>query len=272
MPTQIDAATRTQQALLAVLDAAAQHPTLSRDYVVKGGLALYHAYGSPRRSDDVDFTCVKPFSAEVTDEKNELLIAFCRVLDEAMASVAAKHGYRRMAVYEQTLSREIPANLTLIGVWAEADPRKEPPDFEVEMQVTLSEEVCEGARVMVQGIPLHVPVIEDILAGKLKALLQQVHRKKPRSVDVYDIWYFTAMTEHEVDPAKVMQYLQIKCGRWPHLLPLRRAMFRDEGLREYAASEYGRVFEEVEDVEMQVPFEEAFAHYLRFVEELPLAE
>src|SRR5690606_28802 len=102
-------------ALYAVLHAIALEPLLARDYVLKGGLALRLIYGSPRRSDDLDLSSAKPFTAEVTDEKNEFLLAFCDLLDAALADVEERHGFTGMHVREQTLSTDIPALLGSVG-------------------------------------------------------------------------------------------------------------------------------------------------------------
>lgn len=265
LPDRTDTAERAR---LAVLDALAQSPELWRAYVLKGGLALHYAYGSPRRSHDLDFSAVSAFSSEITEENEQDLLHFCHTLNAALEAVAARHGFAGLCVQLRTLSDEIPAVLAEVGYSTEEKSEVRYEDT-VEMQVVLSEVVCETAEAEVEGVRLHVPSLEDILAEKLKALLQQVPRDTSRSSDVFDLWYFIAASHHPIDRSNVADFLLRKSVPWPAIQPVARSRFVDPRLREHAASAYADVGPQLVNG-VAPPFTEAFDRILRFVETLDL--
>jgi predicted nucleotidyltransferase component of viral defense system len=257
------------RARLAVLDALAHTPELWRAYVLKGGLALHFAYGSPRRSSDLDFSAVEPFSSEITEANERRILRFCHTLDAGLEAVAARHGLAGLAVQRRTLSDEIPALLAEVGYSAEARAENRYDDA-IEMQVVLSEVVCETAESHIEGVPIHVPSLDDVLAEKLKALLQQVPRDTARSTDVFDLWYFLEISEHPVDRAKVADFVRQKSTPWPAIQPLARSEFADERVRAHAASAYDGIAASLGDGLALPPFDEAFGAVLRFVRSLDL--
>ncbi len=265
----LDLTDTADRARLAVLDALARTPELWRAYVLKGGLALHYAYGSPRRSSDLDFSAVEPFTSAITEANERRLLRFCHALDTALESIAADYGFAGLCVQRRTLSDEIPALLAEVGYSVEAheDIRY---DEVVEMQVVLSEIVCATAEAEIESIRLHVPSLEDVLAEKLKALLQQVARDTTRSTDVFDLWYFTAASDHAIDRAKVADFLRRKSTPWPAILPVTRSKFAEPAVREHAASAYADIGDRLEDGVALPPFDEAFGGVLGFVESLDL--
>ncbi|MDX1532059.1 MAG: nucleotidyl transferase AbiEii/AbiGii toxin family protein, partial [Rhodothermales bacterium] len=80
------------QARRAVLTAVARTPDLFHPYVLKGGLALHYAYGSPRQSHDLDFNAVGPFPTAATAEGERRVLAFCHTLERELKDVAAAFG------------------------------------------------------------------------------------------------------------------------------------------------------------------------------------
>lgn len=258
----------TDRALHAVLEALFSDPLLSRDYVLKGGLALRLVYGSPRRSEDVDLSAARPFTDEVTEEKNDMLMAFCEVLNDAMRGIEARHGLRDMRVGERTLSVDIPALLGSVHYRTAESPE----EHEVKMQVTLSELICETHRQTYHGVSLHVAALEDILADKLKAMLQQVTRNKLRPMDVYDVWYYTLISPQRLDLARLRQYLEIKAARWPEVFPPTRERFHSRALREYSSEGFRHLTDRLEADAPRVTFEDAFSGVLTLVDRLELPE
>jgi predicted nucleotidyltransferase component of viral defense system len=257
------------RARLSVLDALSHTPELWRAYVLKGGLALHFAYGSPRRSSDLDFSAVEPFTSEITEAKERRILHFCHTLDAGLEAVAASHRLAGLAVQRRTLSDEIPALLAEVGYSAEAQAENRYDDA-IEMQVVLSEVVCETAEAEIEGIPIHVPSLDDVLAEKLKALLQQVPRETARSTDVFDLWYFVEVSEHPIDRAKVADFLRQKSTPWPSICPVSRSAFADERVRAHAASAYDAIASDLGGGLGLPSFDEAFGAVLRFVETLDL--
>lgn len=267
-----DTSSHVERALKAVLAAIAADPLLSRDYVLKGGLALRLLYGSPRISDDVDLSSAKPYSHDVTDEKNDLLLGLCLLLDGALAKVERQYGLRDMRVHEKTLSTEIPA---LLGSVVYRDDRSAGDDdelYEVKMQITLSELICETTRKTVDGVAIFSAVLEDILADKLKAMLQQVTRNKLRPMDVYDVWYFSSVSRHPIDLDRLREYLQIKTARWPEVFPPTTERFHEVMLRDNSKELFPSFVDRLQGDAPRVSFEDAFAGVLALVESLELPE
>lgn len=264
---------RADRALFAILEALAAEPLLARGYVLKGGLALRLLYGGPRPSDDLDLSSAKPFTDVVTDEKNEMLLAFCDLLDESLRSVESGYDLEEMHVAEKTLSTEIPALLGSVGYRDTADSdHARKSVYEVKMQVTLSELICETARFSVNGIAIHAAVLEDILADKLKAMLQQVTRNKLRPMDVYDVWFYSVRSSESVDLDRLRQYLEIKAARWPEVYPPTRQRFHSRDLHEYSSAGFPDLIERLERGAPRVSFEDAFAGVLSLVDRLELPE
>lgn len=244
-----------QRVRLATLAAVASTPELFFEYVFKGGLALRYGFGSPRRSSDLDFDAVRDFGRDVTEEKDRTLVHVCHAMNRGLAETAPRFGLGSVYVQRKRLSDEIPTVMTQIGYDEEASVR---PPFEqwVEMQVTLCEVVCETTVKEVEGVPIHVPVLEDILAEKLKAMAQQVDRARARSMDVFDIWYFTRRSELPVDVEKVGDFFRRKIA--PLGIEASRGLFADDLMRAFSGNDYAAVAEDLSDGLTLPSFEEAF--------------
>ncbi len=257
---------------MATLAAIAADPLLARDYVLKGGLALRLLYDGPRISEDLDLSSAKPFTHDVTEEKNDMLLAFCVLLDDALRRVERKYGLRDMRVYEKTLSSEIPALLGSVVFHDTRDAEGTGTLHEIKMQVTLSELICETTRVRLDGITVYAAVLEDILADKLKAMLQQVTRNKLRPMDVYDVWYFSMVSPHPINVERLREYLEIKTARWPEVYPPTRQRFHEIALKENSSGRFPDFVSGLKGGAPQVSFEDAFAGVLTLVDRLELPE
>lgn len=258
---------RSQEAIHAVFEAVARDQELHGGYVLKGGLALWLVYGSPRRSTDLDYNAVETAANVVTEETGCMLLDFCRRLDAALKKVAPERGFETIRTDEVVLSSEIPV---LLGQFAYA--AKDGTMGSVPMQVTLSEIVCQSEVREIRGIPVHIASLEDILSEKLKALLQQVKRDKIRSIDVFDLWYFTCKSGDRVRPEDITPILLEKRKQWPDMPPLAKSEYRQEGIVAYAEAEYELIEDILEPGAEFVPFDEAYDAVLDFVDRLRLPE
>lgn len=255
----------SRRATHAVLDAIVRTPELRDPYVLKGGLALHLAFGSPRFSRDIDLNAVEPVPREITDATDRRLQQFGHRLDAALLNVQRAHGFQRLVVENAAHSEELPALLAEVGYVSD-----EGLEGTVELQLTLSDLMCDTARKTVRGLPLHVATVEDILADKLKALLQQVTRDKVRSSDVFDIWYFSILSPIPVDPNVVSTYLQRKCGPADAMPPLAKDQFRRKSVFAHAAAEYHELHELLPDSFELPPFRHLYECVLEFVDRLDL--
>lgn len=252
-------------AIMAVLDAVSRDPDLHENYVLKGGLALQLVFGSPRRSDDLDFNALQPTSNQITGDTRRRLLSFAERLDDALAATAGAHDFTSMATVRQRVSDEIPTLLTDVAFENYSGGKGH-----VKLQLTLSEIMCETIIRTVDGLHVHAASLEDIIAEKLKALLQQISRETVRSPDVFDVWYFTTASTREIDPSVVTRYLLEKKKQWHSMPDLTKNQFRRKSVVQHSVQEYEALARRLPPSFDLVPFRAAYECVLRFVDRLEL--
>ncbi|PAP76038.1 nucleotidyl transferase AbiEii/AbiGii toxin family protein [Rubrivirga marina] len=224
-----------QRARLAVLAALRHHEDLAQHYVLKGGLVLQRVYGSPRESDDIDLNHVRAHENALTDAHEVTLRDVCDRLAETVQDTAPRFGL------DQATLRIVKWSQLLPTVFAEVDYRTddaEPVEGAVEVQVTLCERVCHTALARIDGVPVLASTLDDVVADKLKVLLQQRRRGKVRHSDVYDLWFALSVAPFVPDPDVVREALLVKMASWPEYLPITRSQFRAVGVRTFAEQGY----------------------------------
>ncbi len=253
-----------ERARLAVLAAVASLDDLRRDYVLKGGLVLQHVYGSPRPSHDLDFNHVRSHPNTLTAAHEAALQSFCDRVAEALPRFAASYALARLAVRGEKWSELLPTVFALVA-WEDA----EGTTGTVELQATLCERVCRSVHARIGGVAVHAAALDDIVADKLKVLLQQTRRHQVRSTDVYDLWYALEAAPFVVDPSAVGPFLLQKAAAWPELLPITAARFRDAAVQSFAEAGYRRLHAE-QPALRSPPFDTVWASVLAFVDQLGL--
>lgn len=258
-----------ERARLAVLAAINEYPELWEEYVLKGGLALRYGYDSPRQSGDLDFSSLRSGSNLITGPKQQRLLQFCDLVDDGLEQVASSFDFTHISVSERTLSEELPVVMTEVRFADKADASHED---RVKMQVSSTDIICETMQAEIEGIPVHVPSLDDVLAEKLKSLLQQPVRKSVRSSDIYDIWFFSSRSTQPVDVQKITTFLKQKSAEADAIRPLTKSLFYDPEVQRYAASSYDALVEQLREGDDFPAFEDAFEEVLRFVDRLALPE
>jgi hypothetical protein len=254
-----------ERARLATLAAVAALDGLRRDYVLKGGLVLHYVYGSPRPSSDLDFNHVRRHPSERTPAHDGELQAFCDRVGAALPTFAEAYGLETARLRIQKWSRGLPIVFAGVGYRADGE------EGEVELQVTLCERICRTVGARIGGVEVHAAALEDLVADKLKALLQQAPRHQIRESDVYDLWYALVAAPLVVDPADVGPILRAKAAVWPDLSPLTPARYRDEAVRSFAEAGYRKLRVTRPDLPFP-PFDAVWAAILDFVDALGLDE
>lgn len=260
--------TPDQRARLAVLAALRRHDDLARDYVLKGGLVLQRVYGSPRASDDIDLNHVRAHENALTDAHRATLQDVCDRLAAALAETAPRFGLAEAVLRVDKWSELLPT------VFAEVDYRTdddEPVEGAVEVQVTLCERVCHTALARIDGVPVLASTLDDVVADKLKVLLQQRRRGKVRHSDVYDLWFALSVAPFVPDPDVVREALLAKMASWPEYLPITRAQFRAEGVRTFAEQGYRALRADQPDLPF-APFDVVWHAIEAFVDAMGLPE
>ena len=248
----------------AVFSALQAEPDLARDYALKGGLVLQRVYGSPRVSHDIDLNHVEPHPNKVSEAYTEKLQDVADRLAAGVAEAAEASGLTEARVEVEKWSRVLPTVFLLVHYRTAESPEEERT---VEVQVTLCERVCEPIPARIDGVPVLASGLNDLVADKLKVLLQQPHRHEARHADVYDLWFALAQAPIRAEPAQVRAALDTKLQIWPELPPLTADVFREMAVETFAEQGYKKIKTEQPDLPF-APFDVVWAEILAFVDDM----
>lgn len=263
-------------AIFAVLEAISTDEFLSGEFVLKGGNALKLAYYGIRASVDLDFTAVEPRPNQTGRESRAILDKFCMRLDSALSKVAGRHGFVRMNVQRSILRppnvdpRHFPALEINVG-YTKLTNRDGPFSDIVKLEITLNDVVCEDEYIEVKSVEVHVSSLDDIIAEKLRALLQQIPRNRNRPRDVFDIWFYTTRVR-TLDIRFISSFLQAKCNGRDGLGVVTKQMFLNPELRTRAAVGYDEIETTLPERSEFPTFDMAFDQVLAFVDILNLPD
>lgn len=255
---------RDRQVTEVVLAAIGLAPSLNTNLVLKGGAVMALAFKSNRVTADVDFTSiVEPdgFADQIADDLNAVL-----------PQTAIRLGYLELLCRVQTVKKmpkplnfeefDFPALLIRIGS-AERGTSEEKRleagrairvlDIEISFrdQVYAFQELnLTGAGVAVRAFTLH-----EIIAEKLRALLQQPIRNRNRRQDVYDVAYLLETNKlNNKDRHSILETLIEKCRtRGIEATP---ESMDDPEVRRRAEVDWNTLALELDDLP---PFDERFA-------------
>lgn len=265
---------RDRQVTEIVLAAIGLAPNLNTNLVLKGGAVMALAFKSNRVTADVDFTSMAEpagFADQIAKELNAVL-----------PRTAVRLGYLDLLCRVQTVKKmprplnfeefDFPALLIRIGSAErgtgeekrlEAGRATRVLDIEISFrdQVYAFQELnLTGPGVAVRAFTLH-----EIIAEKLRALLQQPIRKRNRRQDVYDIAYLVETNElTEEDRRNILETLIEKCRtRGIEATP---ASMDDPEVRRRAEVDWNTLALELDDLP---PFDERFAMMRELYVSLP---
>jgi predicted nucleotidyltransferase component of viral defense system len=253
-----------------VLRAVASSKVLSETLVFKGGNALDFVWQPNRSTRDLDF------SARESD------LGAGRIRELLTASLARAGRETGVAYRVQRVRQNPPGeNKTFITYdvkigYALPDDLRSRQKIEhsedvsavVPVEISLNEPICASVGVDIDAAhPLEVSTLEDIVAEKLRALLQQPIRNRSRRQDMLDIAVILRGGE-DLDRAKVAEYLIRKAAA--RSVPVSREAFRGQEIKARAAEGY----EELEATTRYtfISFAEAYAEVMALVDRLNLPE
>ena len=151
---------------------------LGSSLVFKGGTALRLAYGSPRFSEDMDFSIIKPFDFSVFQK-------IARGIENRFSELEIRDLWSKYYTVVAEYRVKEPWLRRAFSVKIEISKRRQSDGFD---SMLLSSEV---SNVQVVG---NVCTMDEILKEKMKALRT---RKKAR--DVFDVWYIGQKLKKPVD-------------------------------------------------------------------------
>lgn len=183
-----------REAVHTILDGIGHSQNLSAKMVMKGGLLLAIRYDSSRYTRDLDFSTKDKYTAESADalleELRDGLVAaedrlpydtLCRLQsykvqpkgeNKTHHSLALKIGFSSRSNARQMARLDAGASTQLV----EIDYSFNEAFFDVEVLE------LDG------GATIHAYTLNNVLAEKMRSLLQQPVRRRNRRQDVYDIW------------------------------------------------------------------------------------
>lgn len=226
-------------AQFAVLASVADDAALRDQLVLRGAGALRLFYEGPRATADLDFIAA-PLQHYQPDDGDK-----------------ARWAQRVRAA----LLRGLPRHFTPIEQWRGTLSRL------VKVHVSPNIMLCEARQILLSEVPsraIFVYALEEILADKLVAILQQAERNRERKQDVFDIAACVRRYGVGIDLDRVARYFEAKCR--VDGVPPRRAAFSNVAhcsaiQYEMLRAQTGRHF---------IPFDDAWAVLSAFVNSLPV--
>lgn len=198
-----------------VLASMASGSTLAARVAFKDGNALRFVHGNGRSTLDLDFSADIGFpdvASEITDlmmaalkkgERSYQVRARCQSIHRKPPGLG-----RTMPTYSIKIGYQFPGDRSYQNIDERLAAGKFFSDV-VEVEISLNDVLCETReeRLSSDSSPLRVCTLDDILAEKLRALLQQVPRNRSRPQDVYDIASMVRKHHGSIDPAKIASFL-----------------------------------------------------------------
>lgn len=204
---------RARFAQYGVLRAIADSNELSRILVFKGGNALDFVWHPNRSTRDLDFSALE---SSLTEEGLRPLLQ--RALDVAGQELEITFRVQSIHRNPPGEDRTFPTYQIKVGYALRDDNQRlhmqiknqEAVSQVVPVEISINEVVCDFQGVDFDGInDLKVSTREDIVAEKLRALLQQLVRNRSRKQDLLDLAVQLKSVE-ALDARKVATYLQAK--------------------------------------------------------------
>jgi len=246
---------------------------IGRRVVFKGGNALMLAHGSPRSTLDLDFSA----DGDVADDRDTLQQDFAT----AIRSTEGKFGVRMRVqsvkrkpkqiasstwpTYELKIGYQLPGDRH----FRDFDSYARPFNDIVKVDVSLNDVVCEMRAAKLLHGSIRICSLNDIVAEKLRALLQQPIRNRNRCQDAFDIARIMRDHRGELDLDRVSRFLIEKAAA--RAIDARKSAF-DAEVRKRASIDYEVLTETIGDDHADIAFDDAWAHVLELVQGLSLPE
>ena len=193
---------------------------LNTNLVLKGGILLGLAYGSPRQTTDIDLTAAFAADRDIGHRIGELL-------NTAFPRAAASLGYADLVVRTQSASRrpkhnfvqaEFPALKLKIAYvrprHERAEGAKRRNSLKRDRSRYLIHEPLNHLQLLqlTGGQELFAYGLVELVAEKYRALLQQVPRNRYRRQDVYDLDVLIPdILADGIAPRDILEALREKC-------------------------------------------------------------
>jgi hypothetical protein len=265
---------RDRQVTEIVLAAIGLTPNLAQTLVLKGGALMALAFKSDRVTADVDFTATaypKDFDRLLTEELNAQL-----------PRAAIQLGYLDLVCRVQRVEKKprpqnfenltFPALLVRIGSAVRGTPQETrlnagQASRVLDIEISFRDQVYHFQELNLThaGVAVRAFTLHEIIAEKLRALLQQVGRDRYRRQDIYDIAFLLDENAlNDDDRAQIHATLIDKCAS-RNIKPDIASM-SDPEVRRRAEADWATLALEVGDLP---DFNDRYAAVEQFYRDLP---
>ncbi|MDQ6601658.1 MAG: nucleotidyl transferase AbiEii/AbiGii toxin family protein [Chloroflexota bacterium] len=265
---------RQRFAQYGILRAIATSQRLSGILVFKGGNALDFIWQPNRSTVDLDFSADM---RALTDDFDERILQ--RLLERSLSGTGRLLG---ITFSVHSVSRQPPGEgktfVTLtakIGYALEDDDRnraridsQRPSMTVIPIEISLNEPVCADIQVLIDAThQLRVSSLEDIIAEKLRALLQQPLCNRTRRQDLLDIAVIL-QSGTSLDRSSIAAFLIEKARARD--VPVSRTAFRDPEIARRASEDYHALANTTRAI--FISFDEALRLLLTLTDDLLIPE
>lgn len=258
-----------------VLAALALNQELSSYIVMKGGNALDFVWNPNRSTRDLDFslnTQLRPGIPTEAELGQKIKIGFRSA--EQLTGVRLhlnkidhnpKGADKSFVTFEARIAYAMPGEETQIRKFDSGLPGANV----VPVEISVNEVICDFELIEFEpDVLLRVSTLEDIIAEKLRAILQQPIRKRGyRGQDVFDIAQLVR-SGREVNRGNVARFLLLKASGRD--VPVSKGAFRDPEIERRARLNYDAIQATARN--SQIEFDEAFAELIAFVDTLSIPD
>jgi len=270
---------RDRQVTYALLSAIGLTPELKETMLLKGGALMMLGFNSPRGTQDVDFTVEadpEPFASE-----------FANHLNPALRRAIATLGYIDLVCRVQTIKKRphpqifeetpVPA-LTITLAHAQRGTNEEKrlnagqAARVLQVDLSFKEPIFNAAEARLDkpAVTIRTYALEEVIAEKLRALLQQHERNRARRQDVFDIAFLAETASLDADAKhKILKALIEKSAARD--IDITKSSIDLPEVAERAASQWETLRQELEEGELP-PFAEAFESVRALYRSLPWPE
>jgi predicted nucleotidyltransferase component of viral defense system len=263
-----------RQAVQLVLRAIAQSPTLSPFMIMKGGVLLAIRYQSSRFTTDIDFSTPRRF-------QDVHLPTFIASIEDALAPVSSdnEHGLAlRLQSHEVKPPHRPEASFPTLQMRIGYASRLKPRLIErlrttgsphvVQIDYSFNEWASDTEQQDIDGGSLSMYPFHDLVAEKIRSVLQQPIRRHERFQDIYDLFLLleNAPEITDGDRAEILKKL-VESSRDRHV-PVHREAMRDKSVIELSRRQYDTILPGL--VSGKLPdFDTAYTAVREFFESLP---
>jgi predicted nucleotidyltransferase component of viral defense system len=253
-----------------VLASIASSRELASRLALKGGNALHFVHGNRRSTLDLDFTAHGGFPDDAVEIAALLDVALSRAERQFQVKARCSSVRRNPKNPERTFpTYQVNVRYQLVGdrQYQNFEEKRALPI--VELEISLNDVLCETFQTRLDPTtdPIWVCSLEDILAEKLRALLQQLTRNRSRPQDVHDIASRMRECGGRINFAKISRFLLEKSQ--PRGIFPRKTLY-DEKVKQRAIVNYDQEIRP--NAAVFIPFDEAWNEVLSLVNRLSIPD